>query len=146
MPFETGPYIQAATFCENVIEDKTGVLSLIRVIDTLTHTASGPEPPGEMPPIQWKMKLVIMLKPGQARGRSEVKVVPQPPSGETGPSIIYSLYFETEDRGANLVLDVAYTFTMEGLYWFVVYLDDAFFTKIPFRVKYMRVVAGPRPK
>ncbi len=34
MSLETGPYIQAATFCENVIEDKTGVPSLIHLIDT----------------------------------------------------------------------------------------------------------------
>lgn len=48
MTFEEGPYIQMAAFCQQVIEDKTGVLSLIHVIDTLTHTAAGPDAPDEM--------------------------------------------------------------------------------------------------
>lgn len=33
MAFELGPYIQAATFCSEVIEGKDGVLSLIRLMD-----------------------------------------------------------------------------------------------------------------
>jgi len=32
----TGPFVSVAAFCENVIEDKSGVLSLIRVVDRLT--------------------------------------------------------------------------------------------------------------
>jgi len=36
MTFENGPYLQAAVFCQDVIEDRSGVLSLIRLIDTLT--------------------------------------------------------------------------------------------------------------
>lgn len=144
MSLETGPYIQVATFCENVIEDKTGVLSLIRLIDTLTHTAAGPEPPTEMPPVPWHMKLVLMLKAGRARGRHEVKIVPELPSGETKDPIILTVHMEADERGQNLITDIAFTFTMEGLYWFNVYFDDALFTKMPFRVKYMRLVAGPR--
>lgn len=141
MLFETGPYIQAATLCENVIEDKMGVLSLIRLIDTLTHTAAGPEPPAEMPPIPWRMKLVLMLKAGSARGRHEVKVVPEQPSGELLQPIVLTVHMEGEERGQNLIADVAFTFTMEGLYWFNVYFDDTLFTKMPFRVKYVRVMA-----
>ncbi len=51
MSFEEGPYVQVAAFCDSIIEDKTGALSLIRIIDTLTHTERGPAPPPEMPPI-----------------------------------------------------------------------------------------------
>ncbi len=80
MSLETGPYIQAAAFCENVIEDKTGVLSLIHLIDTLTHTVGGPEPPAEMPSVPWHMKLVLRLKAGRARDRHEIKIVPELPS------------------------------------------------------------------
>jgi hypothetical protein len=51
MPFEGGPYVQAACICENVIEDKVGSFSLIRVIDTLTTSAMGGVVPHEMPPL-----------------------------------------------------------------------------------------------
>ena len=144
MAFEQGPYIQVAAFCEQVIEDKTGVLSLIRVIDTITHTASGPQPPAEMPPVPWRMKLVLALKPGRARGRHEVRIVPEQPSSEPKEPIALSVHLDGEDRGANLIMDMVFTFTMEGLYWFNVYLNDELFTKMPFRVKYMRVMAGPK--
>lgn len=41
----TGPYLQAALLCERVMEEKDGVLSVIRIIDRLIHTALGPAGP-----------------------------------------------------------------------------------------------------
>lgn len=142
-PFERGPYLQIAAFCDQVIEGKDGVLSLIRVIDTLTHTEPGPEPPLEMPPLPWKMVLVLVLKAGSARGRHEIKVVPGLPSGETKIPIEMSVHLEGEERGARMIINVNFTFTLEGLYWFSVYFDDTLLTRLPFRVKYVRVVTGP---
>lgn len=37
-------------------------------------------------------------------------------------------------------MNLAFTFEVEGLYWFNIYLDDEKLTAIPFRVKYNRVV------
>ncbi|MDO8690007.1 MAG: hypothetical protein Q7R39_08370, partial [Dehalococcoidia bacterium] len=68
MAFENGPYLQAAVFCQDVIEDKSGVLSLIRLIDTLTHAPEMADPPNEMPPVTWNWKLVITMKAGKLRG------------------------------------------------------------------------------
>lgn len=142
MPFETGPHIQVAAFCEQVIEDKTGVLSLIRIIDVLTHTASGPEPPAEMPPVRWRLKLVLTLKADRARGRHEIRIVPEQPSGETKQAMQLSVNLEGEERGQNIVADVVYEFALEGLYWFNVYFDETLLTRMPFRVKYQRLVTG----
>ena len=140
MVFETGPYIQVAAFCEQVLEDKTGVLSLIRVIDTLTHTEARPDAPEEMPPVTYTLKLVIMLKPGAARGRHELRIVPELPSGENLPEFMSSVHLAGEERGANIIADIPFTFKIEGLYWFHVYLNDAIFTKMPFRMLYRRLV------
>ena len=140
MTTEQGPYIQMAGLCEQVIEDKTGVLSLIRVIDTITHTAAGPDAPTEMPPVNYPMKMVIMLKSGRARGRHELKIIPEMPSGEVKPPLIRSIQMEGEERGVNRIINMLFTFTMEGLYWFNVYLDDSLLTRIPLRLKYNRIV------
>ena len=140
MQFEQGPYIQMAGICEQVIEDKTGVLSLIRIIDTITHTEARPDAPVEMPQITYPMKMVIMLKSGRARGRHELKIVPQLPSGETKAPLARSIQLEGEERGFNNILSMLFTFTMEGLYWFNVYLNDSLLTKIPLRIKYNRIV------
>ena len=145
MTFEQGPYIQMAGLCENVIEDKTGALSLIRIVDTITHTEARPDAPAEMPAVTYPMKMVIMLKSGRARGRHELKIIPEMPSGEFKSSITRSIHMEGEERGFNNVINMFFTFTMEGLYWFNVYLDDSLLTRIPLRMKYSRIVTSPPP-
>lgn len=146
MEFREGPYVQMAAFCEQVIEDKTGVLSPIRIIDALTQTAAGPEPPLDMPSFSHSMKLLIMLKSGRAQGRHEIKIIPQSPSAETQEPFVRSVQLEGEERGVNIIANMTYTFDMEGVYWFNVYFDDSLLTKIPFRVRYERIVIGrPTP-
>lgn len=140
MGFEHGPFIQMAGLCEQVIEDKTGPLSLIRIIDTITHTVGSPDAPIEMPPFPYRLKMVIMLKAGRTHGRHELKLIPELPSGESKTPLIRSIYLEGEERGTNNIIDMVFTFTMEGLYWFNIYLDDSLLTRIPLRIKYNRVV------
>jgi hypothetical protein len=146
MAFEGGPYLQVGCLCENVIEDKFGVLSIIRVIDTVTRTAAGPNPPDEMPPFQYEIKLVLMFKSGKARGRSSVRIVPEKPTGASMEAISLTIHFEGEEKGQNFITNMALTLEHEGLYWFNVYLDDEKFSAIPLRVKYNRVVAGSMPQ
>jgi hypothetical protein len=140
MPFEQGPYIQVAGLCEQVIEEKTGVLSLIRMIDTITHTEARPDAPIDMPAFTYPMKMVLMLKSGRSRGRYELKIVPELPSGEIKSPFSHSIQMEGEERGANNIINLLFTFTMEGLYWFNIYLDDSLITRIPMRTKYNRIV------
>ena len=145
MTFEQGPYIQMAGICEQVIEDKTGALSLIRIIHTISHTEARPAAPTEMPPVTYPMKMIIMLKAGRARGRHELKIVPQLPSGETKTPLIRSVQMEGEERGFNNIINMLFTFTMESLYWFNIYLDDSLLTRIPLRIKYNRIVTQGTP-
>jgi len=140
MTFEGGPYIQAACFCEIALQDKESVLSLIRIIDTLNTNAAGPNPPEDMPPVTHMLKLVLMLKSGMARGRYNLKLVPQLPDGSTKDAKIMTVHFEGDEKGHNVIMNMAFTFEVEGLYWFNIYLDDDKLTAIPFRVKYNRVV------
>lgn len=143
MPFEEGPYVQMAAFCEQVIEEKTGIASIIRIIDTLTQSATGPEVPEEMPPLTRSMKLVLILKSGRVEGRHEISIMPQSPLGETKQPFVRSIQLEGEERGVRLTLNIVYTFEYEGVYWFHILFDDVLITKIPFRVKYERIITGP---
>lgn len=142
MAIEGGPYVQAACFCEHVLEDKQGVLSLIRIIDTITHNASGSPASDDMPPITFPLTLVLMLKSGKARGRHTLKIVPELPNGSALPPIITTVYFEGEEKGQNQVTKIQFTFEFEGLYWFDVYLDEEKLTAVPMRVKYNRIILG----
>lgn len=140
MSFEDGPYVQAACFCNMVIEDKNGVLSLIRVIDTVTRTVRAPAPPEEMPTGQYQSTLVLMLKSGAALGRSTLKVIPRLPNGETRNPINVTVHFDGDEKGQNVVMDIEVPLEVEGLYWFDVYIDEEQLTSIPLRVKYNPII------
>jgi len=142
MAFEQGPYIQAACFCEMVIEDKFGVISIMRIIDTITHNVQGESPPEELPAFIYRTKLVLMLKPGTARGRFTIQVVPELPNGSTKKPIFATIHMDGEERGANLIVDVNFTYEFEGLYWFHVNFEDDKLTSIPVRVRYNRLITS----
>jgi hypothetical protein len=147
MAFEEGPFIQAACFCETVLQDTTGTFSLIRIVDTIEQSASGPNPPEHMPPISFRLKLVIMLKSGEARGRWDLKIIPQLPTGETKTPLLFTVHLEGDEKGHNVILDFAFTLEHEGLHYFNIFLDQDKLTAIPLRVKYSRQVTSlPAPQ
>ena len=139
---ETGPYLKTAVFCDQVIEGKDGVLSLVRAIDRLTITAGGPGAPEAMPEVRRPLKLVLMLVSGRARGGQNLEVKIETPDGTIGPWWSSRILFEGEDRGANVVLEVEQEFRFEGLYWFHLLLEGNQLTRIPFRVIYQRIAPG----
>lgn len=146
MKSETGPFVQAACFCEMVLRDETGCLSLIRVVDTVTHTEQGSPPPKSLPPFQHKLKLVLMLKSGTALGRHEVKIVPELPTAELKDPMTYYVHFDGEDKGQNIVVNLVFQFEHEGLHWFKAYLDDEILTSLPMRIVYNPVVVPAPPQ
>jgi len=125
-----------------VLREKDDVPSLIRIIDRIIHTRTGPDAPAEMPPISYNLTAFISLTSGNARGSHEVSIELEEPSGLRKPSMTSTVLFEGEDKGVNLVLNIAATFEYQGLYWFNVYLDDKLLTKMPLRVIYSRVTHG----
>lgn len=134
-----GPYLQMAVFCEQVIEDKQGILTLVRIIDRTTMTASGPNAPEKMPPFPVNANMVIGFKTGFAKGSHEVKIRPTSPDGRQLPEVTVPMHLEGDDRGANLVLPFRMMAEQDGLYWFDVYVGNRLFTRMPFRILYQRV-------
>ena len=138
----SGPYLKAALICDEVIEGKDGVLSLIRVVDRLTVTAAGPAVPGAMPTVPHRLKLVIMVVSGEARGTHAITVTIETPDGIVHPGWESTILLEGEDRGANVVVELDYEFKLEGVHWFGLSLDGEQITRVPFRVLYQRVGPG----
>lgn len=141
-PFERGPYIQIAAFCERVLREADGVVSLIRIVDRITHTEMGPSAPEEMPEVRYPLFLVITLKSGTARGRREITIIPEQPSGETIQPITLSVNMEGESKGVNITSRIDFPYKMEGLYWFNVQFDHQIITRLPLEVRYSRMVTG----
>ena len=145
MSFESGPYLTLAAFCELVIEDKSGVLSLIRVVDRMNITSQGPTAPDQMPTAALTWFLVLSFKSGEARGTIPVKIEPELPSGMKLSPISLSAHFEGGNRGVNIISRLNMKLEMPGIYWFWVYVNDIFVTKIPVEVIYSRIVTPVPP-
>ncbi len=143
MPLDAGgPYLSVAALCERVLTEGDGVLSAIRIVDRITHVASDPGAPEEMPPIPVSLTALVVLKSGAARGRHALKIRPEDPAGMRLPEISLPILFEGEDRGASVVVNLALQVQREGLYWFDVYLDEERITRMPMRVVYHRLTVG----
>ncbi|MGB7434394.1 MAG: hypothetical protein WBR26_18775 [Candidatus Acidiferrum sp.] len=93
-----GPYIALAVFCEKALQEKDGVLSIIRVIDRLIVNTSGPAAPEQMPAAQLSFPLVIVLKSGFVNGKYNLKIVPNSPSGKILGDMNIGLLLEARIR------------------------------------------------
>ena len=138
-----GPYLSVAVLCEKVLQEKDGVASVIRIVDRFILTASGPAPPEKMPPTTITTTAFLSFKSGFAKGSHTVKLVPKDPSGRSaGPEALLPVFFEGEDRGANIIVNVNFRVQEDGLYWFEVLLGERLMTRIPLRVVYQRMSLG----
>lgn len=146
MAFTEGPYVNAAFFCERVLREADGVQSYIRVVDRLTHAASGPEPPEEMEPFEYPIFMVAVLKSGRARGRHALRLALENPSGEIKDLVQQDVMFEGEERGVSIVAQAQIRFSLEGLHWLHVYVDGQDVTRSPLRVIYSRTIQSPPPE
>lgn len=87
--FETGPYLQAALFCERVLDEKDNVKSLIRLVDRLVVQATGPDVPDTMPEITRQVIAFLSFKSGEAVGTVPIKITLKRPSGMTDPNPVW---------------------------------------------------------
>jgi len=138
-----GPYLHFAVFCETVIEDKQGILSLIKIVDRIIVSAAGPDAPEKMPPLPFTGTIALGFKSGFARGSHYLRLRPKDPDGQPLPELSLPLQLEGDDRGHNVVLPMQIVFEKEGLYWFDVFVGDRLFTRMPLRVVYHRVSMRP---
>ncbi|MCA1708413.1 MAG: hypothetical protein LC808_36100 [Actinobacteria bacterium] len=145
--FDTGPYVSLATFCEQVIEDKEGVLTLVRIIDQVTVSATGEGASDELPAgATINTTLVISLKPGQARGRQTVKISFEHPDTSHHPGPELPVHFtQGPSVGANFVLKVGLTLSTPGVYWADVLVNRRLVTRVPLEVRYQVIPPGMQP-
>lgn len=133
-----GPYVQLATFCEKVLQEQDGVLSIIRAIDRIILTGAEGAP-SELPEGgTLQLTLAVALKADDAQGRHPVALRVQSPSGVFLPEQRFDVMFEGGERGVNLILNLGLE-AVEGLYWVEIVVSDSLVTRVPLRVMYQRV-------
>lgn len=138
-----GPHVQLATFCEKVLAEQDGVLSVIRVIDRFIVSVNTEGAPAELPEGGiLPATLVVSLRAGDARGRHPVTIRAQQPSGAYLPDQTFDATFEGDERGVNLLLNIGIG-AIEGLYWFEILVNDTLLTRVPLRIMYQRLPSTP---
>lgn len=140
------PLVAGAFFCERVIQEQDGVLTIVRIIDTLyIHqvvklAAPVPvQPPVGFPTqsVQSGLHLVVLLKSGDYRGQGVLNLRGLKPSGEplkarTPTEIPVEL--KGGHYGANVVINLGMPFELSGIYWFELYFDGHVLTRMPLSV------------
>lgn len=140
MTFEHGPYVQVAALCEKVLTEQDGVLSLIRIIDRLTHTAQGPGAPTDLPAFDYSVTVVLSLKSGRAKGRHQLRIQRELPSGELDEKPFEAtVHLEGGSQGTNVIVGLTTRYEHEGVYWFNVSFDDELLTRMPFEIRYAKL-------
>ena len=144
-----GPHVTLATFCDKVLIERDGVLSVIRAVDRLMVLAVGPGAPAEIPERhRVEPTLVVSLHSDEATGRHAVTIDGEQPDGSRLPSRAFDVTFEPGDRGINLVLPMSLE-AVEGLYWFDIRLDanddggGQLLSRVPLRIMYQRMPGVP---
>jgi hypothetical protein len=135
----TGPYLAAAFLCERLLQDKDGVYSAIRLVDRIIQTATGPQPPAEMPPLPVNLTAFVSFKAGAARGRHTVTLRLEDPSGIRSNLGTTGIVLEGDDRGANVAAQLGMNLRLEGLYWIDVLLGGNLVTRMPLRLIYQPI-------
>lgn len=121
-----------------------GVLSFMRVVDRITNTASGIDPPDEMPPMLANIQMVVALKSDRAKGRHSVKFFMEAPDGARQQIGEQDVTLTPGNSGANLVIGLQLGLALEGVYWVDVVLggprgqEDVLLTRTPLEVVYQR--------
>lgn len=136
---DEGPYVQAATFCREILREDDGTISLIRMVDILTHTKSGPGAPKEMPTLPVSTKAVIAFKSGGVSGEFTAKMEFISPSGKKIEEITQQFKLTGVGHGYNILANLSFEATEEGLYWLNVRVEDELVTRVPLQIRYKRV-------
>lgn len=133
-----GPYVQAAFFCERLLQEADGVLSAIRIVDHVTVQVDERQTVPTSVPVD--LTFLVLFKTGRARGPRVLLVEMEPPDGHSPVGMpqeyMQTIVFEgPEDRGDIIIMPIAMKAAEAGTYWFDVYLDARFMTRVPLRVE-----------
>jgi|SRR6266404_8847861 len=136
-----GPYVQTAVFCESVLRDATGKLSLINIVEGLTIVGSDRD---NMPSASLNsLQVSINLWAGGASGAYSLKLRPWTPNDQVEDAIEIAILEFAPKKGAygiNTIKQLPdYEVSEVGTYWFDVLLssigrEDRLLSRIPLTV------------
>ena len=140
----TKPYVQVASVCERVIQESDGVISAIRLVDTLTVQTiaipKSPEAPQEGHPVNavqlFDLHVLVMLKAGELAGDFRIALQMRDPKGKVVRLPVDAPVVFKGGDGVNLNFKFGLPNNgPEGQYWFDVLWSGEILTSIPLMLK-----------
>ena len=135
-------YVQAALFCERVLTEEGGVVSLMRVVDT--GELKLPRNFSFTPVVE--LEAVVMLK-SEEPGTYRVEIIGQSPSGkkiEVGEPTVVTL--PGNGGGFNIRVQMKFGVREFGLSWFDVIADGEVLTRMPLTLRRIEPSEPSSPK
>ncbi len=130
-------FLQMALFCEKVLREADGVMSMIRIVDRFTVNGATPEMPPQVLPF---MIVISFQGRDSCEANKSIAIRPKSPTGVDLPAMEFPVLFEGDaDRGMALAFPVQWVPPEEGLFWWDVYLNQELVTRMPLRVIYQRM-------
>lgn len=131
----TEPYVALACICEKVVKEGS-VYSAINIVDTVTVTI----PPGGESTPSVEFNILVGLKSGDVKGKSELSMKVHRPSGkpvvkEPGP---WPILLNGGEHGMLVHGKILLPATEFGLFWFDVIWNGRKLTSIP-----LKLIQGP---
>jgi hypothetical protein len=139
-----GPFLAAAFFCENILEDMQRKLTVQGISDSVQlvmHPLSPKDMPSVEKPLPFNLQLLLMFRSGDAPGKHKLKLEIESPSGKRTTVKDDEVTLSDQPHGGVNVKTIAtmsITSNSGGLYLVDVYLDDKLMTRMPLTITITR--------
>lgn len=127
------PLLNAALFCDKVLQEQDGTVSLIRVVDRVQMVIPPQGLPSGFKPLIM-IVVFIAVKSGPVIGERTVTIRIVRPSGNSDQVGDARLKLVGGDQGQNVVFNLQIGVDEEGLHWFPVIIDEVEITRIPLMI------------
>ena|SRR5438874_5838763 len=129
----TKPLVSVACMCEKILQEKDGVLSAIRLVDSFfVERPTQALPENITAGIQ--LSALVSLKSGDITGEQEIQLKLRKPSGEMKDIGAWRVVFNGGEHGANFITNMMLSGTEYGLFWLDVVWQGEVLTSIPIKV------------
>jgi hypothetical protein len=142
MPLDPhGPFLTAALFCEDLSHDDEGVLTIHRVVESLTFEIPADAPADSLSPeipFTHQLGFYLVFKTDRGDGKHHVKLVCEHPDKTESVVFDAPLVAQPMHNGCSLALQLNMEFHRAGIRWYRVELDGKPVTKVPLLVFFER--------
>jgi hypothetical protein len=141
-----GPFVAAAFFCENIIQDSSQMMSAIHILDSIRFNIPqqvAHNTPSKDSPIPVKLNMLLMFKTGGSPGKHPMKLVIERPDGKR--KVIQRETIDLKDNpngGVNIRTTVEMDVQSAGVYWVDVFIGSRLMTRMPLSIDTNTVTSG----